>query len=857
MAPSFVENLSRGGDSPAFVFGDRWVITYAELARRVDRQAGQFGTGKRLVAVEARLSEHAIIAYLAALKAGHAVALLPPDDAGAAARFAADFRPDCWYRLVDGRWRTDVAEDAAGGDLHPDLALLLSTSGSTGLSRWVRLSGRNLESNADAIAAYLNLERRDVGALILPLNYCYGLSVLHSHLAAGASVLIAGKSILDPGFVGDLRRNRCTNLAGVPYSYELLERIGFRDEELPDLRFMTVAGGRLSPELVSRYHAHLSRREGRFFVMYGQTEATARIAFVPPERLADNADSIGTAIPGGELSLVDDSGRTIETEETAGELVYRGPNVMMGYASARPDLGRGVDLSELPTGDLAMRDHCGLYRIVGRLRRISKIAGRRIAHDGLEQALAAHGIVAAVVGDDRAVLAVHSSRHPEGEVRRLLIAASGLAPFHVKTKALECLPRLPSGKIDYELLRSHLADAPAPHADGIRDVFRHTFFPHAARDRDSFASLGGDSLRHVQLSMGLERILGHIPEAWENRSIAQLSTLHPAKAGTQTVGTDLIVRALAVLLVVVQHATLWPIPGGAAAMVMLIGYSLARFQSNALFAGDHLRVLRPLLAVLAPYYLIVAGYGIAWGDVPWASVFLVGNFGLADPDDHTMLPYLYWFVEAYAQMMLIWIGLFLMPPIRRFARRDPFAFGLMFLGAAMAARFIGPALWPIGGREIFTIPWNLYLAVFGWCVVFADTRARKLALLAAGLVIFPLVAYDGGNWVGSWVKYLLQFVCLSVLLFAPRIRLPHAVVGLVLPISAAGYHIYLFHRFAPDLMPTSLEAALPAPVVTAAAIVGGVAIGLLVHRMQTFAVQRIAAAIRMPTAGENWSGSTA
>jgi hypothetical protein len=357
--------------------------------------------------------------------------------------------------------------------------------------------------------------------------------------------------------------------------------------------------------------------------------------------------------------------------------------------------------------------------------------------------------------------------------------------------------------------------------------------------------------------MGLERILGHIPEAWENRSIAQLSTLQPEKAGIQTVGTDLIVRALAVLLVVVQHATLWPIPGGAAAMVMLIGYSLARFQSNALFAGDYPRVLRPLLAVLAPYYLIVAGYGIAWGDIPWASVFLVGNFGLADPVDHTMISYLYWFVEAYAQMILIWIALFLVPPIRRFARRDPFAFGLIFLGAAMAARFVGPEVWPIGGREIFTIPWNLYLAVFGWCVVFADTRARKLTLLAAGVVIFPLVAYDGGNWVGSWIKYLLQFLCLSVLLFAPRIRLPRAVVGLVLPISAASYHIYLFHRFAPDLIPPSLEAALPEPVVIAAAIAGAsppVCWSIVCRR---FAVQRMAAVSRMPAASARWSGSAA
>lgn len=848
MAPSFVANLAHGGDAPALVFPNRWVITYAELARRVDRQAECFGSRKRLVAVEARSSEHAIIAYLAALKMGHAVALLPPDDAEAAARFEADFRPDCRYRMVDGRWRTEAADDVPPGDLHPDLALLLSTSGSTGLSRWVRLSAANLDANATAIAAYLGLDRSDRGALILPLHYCYGLSVLHSHLAVGASLFVADKSIVDPGFVKDLRRSKCTNLAGVPYSYELLERNGFRDEHLPDLRFMTVAGGRLSPELVGRYHGQLSGNDRQFFVMYGQTEATSRIAFVPPDRLGGNTDRIGVAIPGGALRLVDDKGRTIDADETPGELVYCGPNVMMGYAAGRADLGRGAEIAELRTGDLAVRDRHGLYRIVGRLRRMSKIAGLRIGHDALEHALAGHGIEAAIVGDDRSVLAAYSSAHSEDEVRRLLVAASGLAPFHVKARAVDALPRLETGKIDYEQLRAGLADQRARRADSIRDIFRQAFFPHRVRDSDSFASLSGDSLRYVQLSMGLERVLGHIPAGWEHKPIAELSALRRDKPDTQALGADLVVRALAVLLVVVHHATLWPIPAGAAAMVMLIGYSLARFQSNALFAGDYSRVLRPLAAALAPYYLIVAGYGIAWGEVPWASVFLVGNFGFADPVDHTMVPFLYWFVEVYVQLMLIWCGLFLVPPIRRLALRDPFAFGLALLGAALAARFVVPLLWPIGGRQIFTIPWILYLAVFGWCIVFADTPRKKLTLLAAGVIVFPLVAYFGGNWVGSWVRYLAQLLCLSVLLYAPRLRVPQPAVGLILPIAAASYHIYLFHRFAPELILLPLQSELPEPVFTLAAIVSGVAVGLLAHGIQKIAVHRIVGAKPLLTA---------
>lgn len=854
MIPGFVDNLAAGGDAPALLFPSGRVITYAELARRVDRQAQWLGAGKRLVAIEARLCEHAIIAYLAAFKRGHAVALLPPNDPGAGERFAADFQPDHSYRMVDDRWRLEAADDVPSGDLHADLALLLPTSGSTGLSRFVRLSARNLDSNATAIAAYLGLDRNDTGVLTLPLHYSYGLSVLNAHLAAGANLFVPDKAILDAGFADDLRRARCTNLAGVPYSYELLERIGFREEDLPDLRFMTVAGGRLPPDLVGRYHAHLARHGKRFFVMYGQTEATARIAFVPPDRLGGNTDRIGVAIPGGELGLVDDQGRAIAAPEMPGELVYRGPNVMMGYAFGRADLDRGPEITELRTGDLAVRDRHGLYRIVGRLRRMSKIAGLRIGHDALEHALAERGIAAAVVGDDRSILAVYSSAHSEGEVRSLLLEASGLPPFHVKARAVHALPRLASGKIDYERLRAGLADPPAPHAGSIQDIFRQAFFPHKVRDDDSFASLGGDSLRYVQLSVGLERVLGHIPEGWEHQSIARLAARCRETAKTPVLGTDLIVRVLAVLLVVVHHATLWPIPGGAAAMVMLIGYSLARFQGNALFSGDYARVLRPLATVLAPYYLIVAGYALAWGDVPWASVFLVGNFGVADPVRHTMLPFLYWFVEAYAQLILIWTGLFLVPAIRERARRNPFNFGLAFLATALAARFIGPALWPIGGRQIFTLPWILYLAVFGWCIYFADTLTKKLALLMAGVIVMPLMAYFGGNWVGAWVKYLLQVPCLAILLFTPRLRVPRQAIGLVLPIAAASYHIYLFHRFAPELVLLPLEAMLPEPVFTAVAVVGGIALGVLAHKVQKIVVDRLTRAAPMKATSTGPSG---
>ncbi len=315
-------------------------------------------------------------------------------------------------------------------------------------------------------------------------------------------------------------------------------------------------------------------------------------------------------------------------------------------------------LAELKTGDLAVRNKGGLYRIVGRRSRMSKIAGLRIGHDALEQTLALKGIQAGVFGDDHTIVAVYTSTHAEDAVRKTLIEASGLTAMHVAVSRQDKLPRLASGKIDYPQLKAGHEDRRFRRTENVRDVFREAFFPQGTADEDTFVSLGGDSLRYVQLSLNLERILNHLPEGWENRPIAELATMQQAKTRMQSLGTDLVIRTLAILLVVIQHATLWPVPGGAAAMVMLIGYSLARFQSSNLFSGHAARVFRPVMSVLVPYYLIIALYGLAWGKVPWGSVFLVGNFGLADPSERTMLPFLYWFVEAYVQMVVIWAGLF-------------------------------------------------------------------------------------------------------------------------------------------------------------------------------------------------------
>ncbi len=348
------------------------------------------------------------IAYLAAFRAGHAVILLE-----------ADADPTAIIDIYDPRYvisgdQVEVREDAAPADLHPDLRLLLSTSGSTGSPKLVRLTEANVAANAASIAQYLELGPGERAIASLPLSYSYGLSVLNSHVHAGASIAFTPHSVIRPEFWQDVRRHDVTSFAGVPYAYAMLERIGMRDMDLPALRTMTQAGGRLDPEVARRF-----AQQRRFFVMYGQTEATARIAYVPPQRLADKPGSIGIAIPGGELSIED------------GELVYRGPNVMMGYATARADLARGDELGGvLRTGDLGHHDDEGFFYVTGRAKRIAKVYGQRINLDEIEAAV--DGPAGAIAGDDR--IDVFAER---GADARALAARFRLPPRALRVHEVE------------------------------------------------------------------------------------------------------------------------------------------------------------------------------------------------------------------------------------------------------------------------------------------------------------------------------------------------------------------------------------------------------------------------------------
>ncbi len=350
---------------------------------------------KRLFFIEARNDVASLVAYLTVLRAGHSALLFDPAiDSEWLHQLMAQYRPNA----VLGRANSPsmlpeirrINDDEMA--LQADLAILLSTSGTTGSPKQVQLSYQNLQTNAESITQFLPIDASERAITSLPLHYSYGLSVVNTHLLKGAALVLTEDSFVSKSFWRVFEQSEATSLAGVPFQYQILKKLRFERMALPSLRYMTQAGGKLSQALVEEFDRLARQRGTKFFVMYGQTEATARMAYLPPECIAVHSDSIGLAIPGGEFYLLNDKGETVEEEDCVGELVYRGPNVMMGYAQSLDDLAKPNHHGDLHTGDLAYRNEKGLYVVTGRKNRLAKAFGVRLDLDELENRLreAAH-----------------------------------------------------------------------------------------------------------------------------------------------------------------------------------------------------------------------------------------------------------------------------------------------------------------------------------------------------------------------------------------------------------------------------------------------------------------------------------
>lgn len=430
-------------------------VDYQELTRLTFLWAAKLAGSKSLVFLFIPNSIDGVAALLGAWRVGHAVALLDPALGEKARQLLLDAYAPEYAIAADTVGELAVTTYPMGLSPHPDLALLLSTSGSTGSPKFVRLTLDQVLHNANAIADVLDVRAGEVGCAHLPLHYSYGLSILTSHLVRGAPILLTERSFTDRDFWATAREAKVAHLPGVPFHFQMMQRMRYERLNLPSLRVLTQAGGSLGIEARREAHRFMSDCGGRFHVMYGQTEAAPRMTTLAHEDFAVAPESVGNALPDGAFEILDDNGYPLGPG-VAGLVCYRGPNVMLGYAEKRSDLALGDVLKgRLDTGDIGYLDRDGRLTITGRAKRFGKIFGLRVNLDEIERAVTALVGPAAVVQNGDHIHIAHTD--PAGaELVTRLSSLFTIPRTAYRLHRLDAIPHTDRGKVDYRKLEQEL-----------------------------------------------------------------------------------------------------------------------------------------------------------------------------------------------------------------------------------------------------------------------------------------------------------------------------------------------------------------------------------------------------------------
>ena len=790
----FVDDLWGFGDRPSVITGDR-VLTYVQLMGRVEQRAEQFGSIRRLVMLIGSNDQEFVISYLAALRAGHPVWLLPDGNEQHLRSLVKIYEPDLIVTTGDGEVKIDERRCGTMHDLHPELAVLMSTSGSTGSNKVVRLSHGNIQSNAGAIAQFLTITEDDRAMTSLPMHYCYGLSVVNSHLLSGAALIVTSDSVVDPCFWHAVRRHRVSNFAGVPQTFDLLDQIGFESMEAPSLRFITQAGGRLTPEKVRRYAELGLARGWELYVMYGQTEATARMAYLPPALAAEHPRTVGIPIPGGSIEL---RASPDETRPGVGEIVYTGPNVMLGYAKAPSDLRLGRTIDELVTGDLGRFNDVGLLEVVGRRSRFIKMFGIRVDLQEVERILQRSGTEAVCAGEDGRLVVAVTTAGQDDLIRSLLASELRLPRRSIHVHNYEQIPLLPNGKPDYVTIGHTPPRSPhAGHRSGwpvlrrhaqpqsVRAIFDDVMDRHDLVDQHTFVDMGGDSLSYVEMSIRLEETLGFVPTDWHITPLAELAELQPRRTRLTRVETNVVLRATAIIMIVGTHMRAFYAPGGAHVLLAISGFNFARFQLSARGARERLRsTLGTMGRVALPASLWIGAQMLVAGGYSVGALFLLNNYWGSRL--HRDGRWHFWYIEALVQILLVVTFLLVIPAIARLERKAPYCFVIALLGASLLFRF--RLLEPGDSYNyIYRSHTILWFFLIGWAAQRSRTIPQRLLLSGVVLTAVPgFFLYQQ--------RVLTVIIGLLALVWLSSLTMPRPFNRLVGIVAAASMCIFITHQ---------------------------------------------------------------
>ena len=429
------------------IYNDQ-VIDYIELEQQVSDIQRTLPIERELIALVANSSLNFVVYYLALLRTQHVVLLVDPS-------LSETEKHALYAHYQVNSIITELTIQPFSSCKHQlatELSVLLSTSGSTGSPKLVKLSKTNLAANCASICEFLPIESSDVTMTFLPLSYSFGLSILHSHLACGATIVIQNESPMSASFWQQFQKFKVNSFYGVPFSFQLLIRLGLEKLPLQQIRYMAQAGGKLPDKQWQRLALFTQANDVEFYTMYGQTEATARIAYLPAEHFAENTGVIGLAIPNTSLHLIDEEEREITELNTQGELCVIGDNVFGGYATTTAELGSFSQNLPLKTGDIAQRLKNGFYQIVGRSKRICKLAGKRINLDEVQAWISNELALEVICTGSEDVFNAYVSEYTNADIKKMLADKLKCHSRLVSVIHLKALPRLSNGKVDYHAL---------------------------------------------------------------------------------------------------------------------------------------------------------------------------------------------------------------------------------------------------------------------------------------------------------------------------------------------------------------------------------------------------------------------
>lgn len=464
----FWKDFSEASDKVALI-EDEKQIKYGQLEEMVNQLIKKYDNRKLAFLVCTNTIESVVI-YLSLLRAQIPVVLINEHiENELLAQLIELYKPFYFwdnrseelngYHKADSfeRYNLRMNQEDIDYPIHEELGVLLTTSGSTGSPKLVRQSYKNIQSNTDSIVTYLNITDSDCALTTLPMHYTYGLSIINTHIAQRATLVLTNATPMQKKFWSLIAEHKVTTFGGVPYTYEMLKRVHFFNKDIDSLRYLTQAGGRLGVDLHKEFAEGCADHNIDFVVMYGQTEATARMSYLPPQKTLEKIGSIGVAIPNGKFWLIDENENVISEPEIAGELIYQGENVTMGYAQSFADLNLGYDNGNvLHTGDVAKYDKEGYFYIVGRMKRFLKIYGNRINLDEVEKILKQKGVDAVACGKDDNLKVCVLQDADKTKAEEVLLNNTNIPRFGMKVYVVNEIPRNSSGKIMYTELENSL-----------------------------------------------------------------------------------------------------------------------------------------------------------------------------------------------------------------------------------------------------------------------------------------------------------------------------------------------------------------------------------------------------------------